>query len=655
MRRGVLKVIAGLVQPSDASDRPIWHTAECNSEREAEGITRMATITSPRGRLRARRWPLIIGGLLALLLVGAVLLNILGGQGQAAGPAQGWETAEATSGAIEATVSATGNVEPAAQAELRFAAGDGVVSEILVKPGDMVRAGQPLARTESADAELSLASAQATLAEARAGYEDVAGGASPDEIRQAQAQLAQAQGQYAQTAGQVTNADIAAARARLQQAQERLAQLTAGPRDADRREAEAQLARAQTALQTQRDSLSASKTGAELALESAVTDLTRAQSAYATAKGNWDFVRETGQDPTNPDTRDAAGNEIPNKVNDTQRQQYYDAFVSAEAGLRAAEVAVERARVSYDAARQAEATGVADAEAQLAQAQATYDRTVGGATADQLAEARAAVSTAQADLARLTGASRDGALQAAQGSVDVAQAALDKLTGAADPQELVRAEAALKRAEVAVQQAERALERTTLVAPFDATVARVDLRVGELAGQSAVVAVVDMRAFHIDVPVDELDVAQIQVGQPVTVALDAMLDRELAGRVTTIEPLAQQSERGSNTYQVTVELDQAGDGVLPGMTATVQIVTERKDGVVLAPRRAVQSENGESFVYVPAAPGTPLLPGQPGVRRPVALGLSNSQSVEVTSGLAAGEQVLVPDVVQTVNVNVRGG
>lgn len=620
----------------------------------------MATLTSPRRRLRAGRWPLIAGALLALLLIGALAMNMLRGPAATtAGVAPGWELASATTGAIDATVSATGRVEPAAQAELRFASADGVVSEVLVRPGDAVTAGQALARIDPVDAELALARAQADLTQARASYEEVAGGATADELKEARARLAEAQGRYQQAQARVTRADVAAAQARLEQARARLAQLTAGPKDADRRDAEARLQQVQTTLQSQRDSLSASKTGAELDLQRAVTDLTAAQSAYATAKGDWEFVRETGQDPTNPETRDASGKEIKNRLNDTQRQQYYDAFVAAEARLRAAEVAVEQARVRYDAARQAEASGVQEAEQQLAIAQAAYDKTVAGADPDQLAEARAAVASAQAELGRLTGGDRAGDLAAAQAAVDVAQAGLDKLTAGADAQALAKAEADVLRAEAAVKEAERALARTTLSAPFDGTVARVDLRVGEQAGTGVAVAVVDLRGFHIDVPVDELDVAQIRPGQQVTVALDAMLDRELTGAVTTIEPLATTNERGSNSYNVTVALEGAADDVLPGMTATVQIVTERKEGVALIPRRAVQSENGASFVYVPLAPGEqpqPAGPGQqpaPGARRPVTLGLSNTQSVEVTSGLAAGEQVLVPDVVRTVDVTIQ--
>jgi HlyD family secretion protein len=133
---------------------------------------------------------------------------------------------------------------------------------------------------------------------------------------------------------------------------------------------------------------------------------------------------------------------------------------------------------------------------------------------------------------------------------------------------------------------------------------------------------------------------------------------EFTGKVTTISPLAVKNDKGSNTYAVTVQLDEADAAVRPGMTASVQVVTTRKEGVVLAPRRAIQTENGQTFVYVPSAkPTTPqpqtagpgATPSPPGERRGVKLGLSNSDTVEVLSGLTAGEQVYVPDVVQTFN------
>jgi len=619
----------------------------------------MATMTAPRKRPRmGRRWIWIALALIAIVIIGIIAVGALNGGAQATAGTPGWVTEAVANGAIEASISATGNVAPQAQAELRFT-GDGTVMEILVKPGDTVKAGQPLARIDQVDAQLKLEAAQADYEQAKAGYDKLKAGSTPEEIKDAQAKLAQAQASYDQTLAKVSNADVVAARARLEQAQVQLNQIRSSPVSTDMRDAEAQFQRAQIALQSERDRLSQAKTNAQLQMDRAVADLSRVQQNYATAKQNWDFVNQTGQDPTNPESSDPSkpGEKIPNKLSDTQRQQYYDSFVSAEANLRNAESTVRQAQVDFDAARQAETTGVQTAEQQLASAQASRDKVRGGEPAT-LAEARASVASAQADLNRLIGTSRASDLAAAQTNIEAAQLALDKLSKGANAYDLAKAQSDVARAETTMKQLQRALNQTSLSSRFDATVARIDLRIGEQAGVNGIIAVVDMRSFHIDLPIDELDVTQVQAGQTVRITLDALVGKEFTGKVTTISPLAVKNDKGSNTYAVTVELDGADAMVRPGMTASVQVVTTRKEGVVLAPRRAIQTENGQTFVYVPSAkPTTPqpqaagpgAIAPPPGERRAVKLGLSNSDMVEVVSGLATGEKVYVPDVVQTFN------
>jgi RND family efflux transporter MFP subunit len=618
----------------------------------------MATVVASGKRSSRRRWWVLGGIVLALAAVGGIAASIMGaaaGAQQAATP--GWIVTDVQTGAIEASVSATGNIAPQAEAELRFAT-DGVVTEILVKPGDVLKEGQPIARIDLIDAQLKLTAAQADYEQAQAGLRKLQDGATAEDIKEAQATLAQAEAQYQQTLAKFSNADIAAARARLEQAQVQLNALRATSKSTDIRDAEAQLQRAELALQSERDRLSQSKTNAQLQLDRAVADLSRAQQNYATAKANWDFIQETNQDPTNPESADPAkpGEKIPNKLNDTQRQQYYDAFVSAEAALRSAEATVRQSQVDFDTARQAEVTGIQSAEQSLASAEAAFDK-VKNAEPAQLAEARAAVASAQAELNRLVGDSRSSDLAASQANLDAAQLQLDKLQRGPAAYDLATAQADLARAETTLKQAERALAQATLAAPFDATVARIDLRIGEHSATRGIVAIVDMRSFHVDVPVDELDIAQIQSGQAARITLDALPSAELAGRVTTISPLAVKSDKGTNTYAVTVELDGSDPAVRPGMTASIQLVTTRKEGIVLVPRRAVQTENGQSVVYIPGAAAQPAAPPAgpgatptpPGDRRVVTLGLTNSEFVEVTSGLTAGEKVYVPDVVQTFN------
>jgi HlyD family secretion protein len=145
-------------------------------------------------------------------------------------------------------------------------------------------------------------------------------------------------------------------------------------------------------------------------------------------------------------------------------------------------------------------------------------------------------------------------------------------------------------------------------------------------------------------------VARIAAGQQVRIALDALPDKQLTGTVSNIDPLATKSDKGTNTYKVTVAIESSDPAVRPGMTAAAQIVTQRKENVVLVPRRAVQSENGKSFVLIPTAGLPDRATGTPAnERREVTLGLSNSEYIEIAGGLKAGESVLVKDVVSTVN------
>jgi HlyD family secretion protein len=619
----------------------------------------MATIATPRRRIRFSRKALIwVGVVLALVVVcavaGMLIRNAMSTAAQVAATS-GWKTETVQTGPIDASVSATGNIEPRAQAELRFAT-NGTVTEVLVAPGDKVVAGQPLARVDDADLKLNLDKAQADLKQAQADRADLMDGATPQEIAEAQARIVQAQAQYQQTAGSVTSSDIAAARARLDAARATLAAIQAGHTDA--RDAEQAVQQAQTKLQSQRDQLSAAKTNAQLQMEQRVNDLTRAQSSYSTAKQNWAYVQETGRDPLNVTVDAKTGKTVHQKVGDQQRQQYYDALVQAETAMHNAEAAVTQAQVEYDNARQSEATGVQLAEQDVASAQSKLDALRAGGGNKQRASAQAEVASAQAELNRLTGANRSGNLDSAKAGVTIAQQELEKLMADPSTSDLARAEAAVVSAEVAVKQAQRALDQATLKAPFPATVARVGLRVGESASGSStgagtndgVVVLADLSSFHIDVPVDELDVAQIAAGQSVRIALDALLDTELTGKVTNVEPLATRTDRGTNTYKVTVEIDSTATTLRSGMTATAQIVTQRKPAVVLVPRRAVQSDGGESYVLIPKDGPPDLQNRRPASeRRNITIGLSNGEFVEITSGLQAGEQVLVQDVVQTFN------
>jgi HlyD family secretion protein len=448
-----------------------------------------------------------------------------------------------------------------------------MVAEVLVKEGDQVAAGQVLARLDDADLKLSLEQAQVDLRQAQADQQALLKGATPEQIAAAQAQIARAKGQFQQAAGSVTKSDIAAAQANLAAAQARLAALLAGHTDGQ--DAERALQQAQTQLQAQRDQLSAAKTDAQLQMQQRVQDLTMAQSAYATARHNWEYVQETGRDPSAVTIDPQSGKKSHVKLDDKQKQQYADAYVRAEASMRGAEAAVTQAQVAYDAARQAEVTGIQAAEQDVASAQARLDAQRAGGDKQQLAAARAAVASAQAELNRLTGAGRGGEVAAAQAGVEAAEADLARITADPDSGALARAAAAVARAELAIKQAQRAIDLAILTAPFAGTIASLDLKVREYVAPGApVVQLADVGGWQIETSdLTELNIVKVHEGDAVTVTFDAIPGLELPGKVSRIKGFGE-NRQGDITYKVVVTPDQQDARLRWNMTATVSIARE---------------------------------------------------------------------------------
>jgi HlyD family secretion protein len=462
---------------------------------------------------------------------------------------------------------------PAHSAALGVPTG-GIVAEVLVSEGDQVQAGQALLRLDQARAEATIAQAEAELAQAQAAYAKLQGSATPEDIAAAEAALRAAQAQLRQTTGSVTEADRAAAQAQLQQARAHLAALQAGPKRADLQSATAALAQAQATLTTQRDQLSAAKTNAQIQLERVTSDLTQAQARYSTAQQNWQYVQDTGRDPVTPwlGTDPKSGKKISNTLSDAQRQQYYDAYVQAEAAMHSAEAAVHQAQVAADAAQQGEVSGIQVAEQQVASAQANLDKLRSGAGADDLAAARAAVASSQAVLDKQIGDQRTGALDTAQAAVDQAQANLAKLRAGTSKSDLAVAAADVQRAQAALKLAQVAVDEAVLRAPFAGTVGALDARVGEYVQPGApVVQLADLAAWQIETTdLTEQNIVRVHTGSQASVSIDALPDLDLHGTVSRIRPLGE-NKQGDITYAVTIKLDQQDPQLRWNMTATVAL------------------------------------------------------------------------------------
>ena len=580
-----------------------------------------------RRRLTARRLGLALAGLVVILAIGLAIWRTR----LASAPAPTL-VVPITLGDLTVQVESSGNVRPARTVDLPFQV-NGQIEQVLVKPGDQVRAGQPLARLNDHNLQLDVQQAQANLKTAEAGLNKARNGAAtPLDLASAESKLRAAQAQLQKTrAGTGTAADIRQAQANLQTAQLRLDALK-NPTPAKLSAAQLDLSQVRTALATSRDSLSAAKTSAEQELNRATQSLNQAQAGYSTARQNWQSVQDTGRDPYSPTTTDANGKTAPKKLNDAERQKYYAAFVQAEAALHSAESAVTQAQVNFDTARQKEAAEIPQAEATVANAQQQLDALMHPDSAS-LAAAQADIVAAQAQLdkLRLGGSAAD--ISAAQAQVDQANIDREKLSAPAAAADIAAAEAELTQAQAQLDAANTKLSHATLVAPFAGTVAAVNITAGGVAGTGAAMTLVDRSALHVDVSVSETELPKVKLGQPASITFEALPDVTLKGVVESIAPVATSGQSGV-TYLVQVRFDPGAAGVQVGMSADLSIEVERHAGVLQAPSRAINTIGPIKTVQV--------LYGQD--QTPVTIqvetGASNGTMTEIVKCIDTGAQCL---------------
>ncbi|MDK2917630.1 MAG: HlyD family secretion protein [Candidatus Petromonas sp.] len=171
-------------------------------------------------------------------------------------------------------------------------------------------------------------------------------------------------------------------------------------------------------------------------------------------------------------------------------------------------------------------------------------------------------------------------------------------------------------------------------APISGTVTEISVTEGERVGENSTVAVIsDLSNLQIVIPIDELDINKVEVGQKAIVTVDAVPDVVFNAEVSKIA-LEGEVSNGVATFDVTLSLKEM-DGLKPGMSANGEISIESKKNVLLLPIEAIQQRQGRKIVLVKNDSGEPQAVQ-------IKLGLVSEDFVEITEGLKEGDIVLYP-------------
>jgi HlyD family secretion protein len=272
------------------------------------------------------------------------------------------------------------------------------------------------------------------------------------------------------------------------------------------------------------------------------------------------------------------------------------------------------------------------------------------------------------------------ALEKATNDVKSGESTLQEREHAADAQG-----SRIKQELAGLENARYDLSKVRIESPIDGIVTRRNIQEGETAvvgtmnnAGTVLLTLADMSVIQAEVEVDETNIPSVQFGQQAKISIDAIPDRTFKGHVTEIgnSPIQAAAGAGNTTqatnFKVVVVLDEAVPDVRPGFTATADIVTATRTGVVAAPIPAVavrelvydaneqivreprNDKQRRTTVLDPTAAAAELKPGQTrketegvfvfkGGRAefvPIKVGIAGDKYFEVLSGLKEGDQVI---------------
>jgi len=145
-----------------------------------------------------------------------------------------------------------------------------------------------------------------------------------------------------------------------------------------------------------------------------------------------------------------------------------------------------------------------------------------------------------------------------------------------------------------------------------------------------------MQPLELEIAIDELEIAQIEIGQTAQVTFEALPGQKYAAQVTYINPIGQ-SVNNVTSYFVTVTLQETQD-ILIGMSGTADIQSQLKTSIVTIPLEAVQIIDDEYYVILGQDAATKTV-----ADHKITVGVSDGTSIEVIEGLEAGDTVTVPN------------
>jgi len=298
--------------------------------------------------------------------------------------------------------------------------------------------------------------------------------------------------------------------------------------------------------------------------------------------------------------------------------------VESQLALRSAEAALKTARATLaDLLAWQRNEEIQMRRAELASARAEYERLADDSRRARSVFERGAISESQLEAARTAEAS-------AKALLDVAEERLGVAESGPTGEQIEIARSRVEEMEAELARAQQNLADTRVKAPYPGVITRLHVKVGDYVSRGdPVLDLADISYLEAETRVPERYARQIELAIPVRVTIESLgIERE--GKVIAVSGAIDQSTR---TFLVKVGIDNSSHDLKAGVFCACDFQLPPLDDALAVPHAAVQRREGSSFVWIEESGRAR--------RVEVTLGVRNDGYIQVLSGLAGGEQVIV--------------
>jgi len=229
------------------------------------------------------------------------------------------------------------------------------------------------------------------------------------------------------------------------------------------------------------------------------------------------------------------------------------------------------------------------------------------------------------------------------------------------------AESQVEQAKAYLSQAKDDLDQTKILATMDGKVTRLNKEIGEMAvgstfQEDVILEISDMSVMEVIVDIDETDIVDVEIGDTTEIEIDAIPDTLFKGIVSEIAHSATIKGQGTQeqvtSFEVKIEVLGQDKRFRPGMSATVDIITDKKDNALTIPiqsltvREEKETDSKEEepkevevvFLVKNTVDENNIENASKGdlmaLQKKVEVGISSDTHFEVLSGIAEGDYVV---------------